>query len=341
MKIILSRKGFDSSNGGFASPIFPDGTLLSLPIPQDSDSGCEYSDISFKYENTQYTYEEIIHNLTNKNPKKYCHLDPDIREVIRKENISNWKAAFGPDTRPHGILRNAGVNEDDGDLFLFFGWFKWVEYLQDKNKWGYNTKVHDDIGQRGLHVIYGYMQIDKIINSRDKPNEFIDKIHEYKWHPHLHNVDPSRIKDLNETLYLPKQDKNAKLTIYGHETDFPAYGTLHYRENCVLTGMDMDTNPPSRFKDWYKWKWFDWMNVGDKKFKMTSQLSKQTYGKNKIQVRVPNKYFLYNPGYCQESVILYNKDNVAENKELESSVVKWAVNDVIKNGWIERDNKTT
>jgi len=33
MKIILSRKGFDSKNGGIASPILPDGALLSLPIP--------------------------------------------------------------------------------------------------------------------------------------------------------------------------------------------------------------------------------------------------------------------------------------------------------------------
>jgi len=33
MKIILSRKGFDSSYGGYPSPILPDKTLLSLPIP--------------------------------------------------------------------------------------------------------------------------------------------------------------------------------------------------------------------------------------------------------------------------------------------------------------------
>ena len=37
MKIILSRKGFDSSNGGCPSPIMPDGTLLSMPIPTDDD----------------------------------------------------------------------------------------------------------------------------------------------------------------------------------------------------------------------------------------------------------------------------------------------------------------
>jgi hypothetical protein len=36
MKVILSRKGFDSEYGGIASPILPDGTLLSLPIPRFS-----------------------------------------------------------------------------------------------------------------------------------------------------------------------------------------------------------------------------------------------------------------------------------------------------------------
>ena len=32
MKVILSRKGFDSANGGILSPIFEDGTMLSFPI---------------------------------------------------------------------------------------------------------------------------------------------------------------------------------------------------------------------------------------------------------------------------------------------------------------------
>ena len=33
MKIILSRKGFDSANGGIVSPIFEDGTMVSFPFP--------------------------------------------------------------------------------------------------------------------------------------------------------------------------------------------------------------------------------------------------------------------------------------------------------------------
>ena len=44
MKIILSRKGFDSGNGGQPSPILPDGTLLSMPIPSN-DSDNTYSTI--------------------------------------------------------------------------------------------------------------------------------------------------------------------------------------------------------------------------------------------------------------------------------------------------------
>lgn len=34
MKLILSRKGFDTHNGGGPSPILPDGRMLSLPIPE-------------------------------------------------------------------------------------------------------------------------------------------------------------------------------------------------------------------------------------------------------------------------------------------------------------------
>ena len=51
MKIILSRKGFDSSNGGISSPILPDGTLLSLPIPGKFDNlsfdDLNYNGVSF------------------------------------------------------------------------------------------------------------------------------------------------------------------------------------------------------------------------------------------------------------------------------------------------------
>ena len=70
MKIILSRKGFDDSNGGCASPILPDGTMLSMPIPSVEDD--------ILYDQLQYNginYADILKQI---NPKNYsyttCHL---------------------------------------------------------------------------------------------------------------------------------------------------------------------------------------------------------------------------------------------------------------------------
>lgn len=50
MKVILSRKGFDSANGGIVSPIFEDGTMISFPIPSndtDTYNSLEYSGTSY------------------------------------------------------------------------------------------------------------------------------------------------------------------------------------------------------------------------------------------------------------------------------------------------------
>ena len=74
MKVILSRKGFDSANGGIPSPIMPDGTLLSLPIPLENENAA-YSDIGW----SGMTYADILRQLNPKRQYEKCHLDPDIR----------------------------------------------------------------------------------------------------------------------------------------------------------------------------------------------------------------------------------------------------------------------
>src|SRR5574337_289673 len=45
MNVVLSRKGFDSGAGGHASPILPDGTMVSLPIPSPLDA-LDYADVA-------------------------------------------------------------------------------------------------------------------------------------------------------------------------------------------------------------------------------------------------------------------------------------------------------
>jgi len=97
MKIILSRKGFDSAYGGNPSPILPNGRLISLPIPSNDDEK-KYDDLKFDDKNTYFDvmsklvpkirYDKKSHEL-NKNTK--CHLDPDIySEIIKREE--GWKA---------------------------------------------------------------------------------------------------------------------------------------------------------------------------------------------------------------------------------------------------------
>ena len=103
MKIILSRKGFDSSNGGSPSPIMPDGSLLSMPIP--SDNSARYTDLHYH----GLSYSDLLHQLNPKFVYDHCHVDPDIREDVWAGRIPNWKPAFGQVNSAQGVLMNAGV----------------------------------------------------------------------------------------------------------------------------------------------------------------------------------------------------------------------------------------
>jgi hypothetical protein len=98
MKVILSRKGFDSTYGGYPSPILPNGEMLSLPIPLDDD--IRYSDLM----TGTSTYYNLMADLNPKIKAKgkwlvldretKCHLDPDIcQDSIERE--PGWKACFG------------------------------------------------------------------------------------------------------------------------------------------------------------------------------------------------------------------------------------------------------
>ncbi len=79
MRLILSRKGFDSSTGGCPSPIFPDGSMIALPIP-DKRSPIRYQDLNWRGRNLG----EVVVKLTRgKQRSDYrAHLDPDLREDI-------------------------------------------------------------------------------------------------------------------------------------------------------------------------------------------------------------------------------------------------------------------
>ena len=58
-RLILSRKGFDSSAGGGPSPILNDGRIFSLPIPQKEKSPHRYLDLKFD----EFNGEDFIKKL--------------------------------------------------------------------------------------------------------------------------------------------------------------------------------------------------------------------------------------------------------------------------------------
>lgn len=203
MKIILSRKGLDSSSGGTPSPILPDGTLLSMPIP--SFDVLKYSDLSYNGS----TYEEIMKSLKAGFPHEHCHLDPDLRQGVRSMAISGWKPAFGQTGAALGVLRNSGISI--GDIFIFFGLFRKTEYDRD----GRLKYVREC---KPVQIVYGYLQIGEIIEDPEQ-------IRKYWWHPHSHVENYTPMKNV---LFVPGERMSICPELKG-------YGVLRYRDDRVLT----------------------------------------------------------------------------------------------------------
>lgn len=176
MKIILSRKGFDSSEqyGQIPSPILPDGTLLSLPLPaNDTRSLVKYGDL----ENVgEHSVAKIVKDLTKGKitPPMRTHLDPDLRRCMLSRS-SGWRPLFGPGCPSHAQMRNQGV--EIGDLILFFGWFREVD--RPNGIYRFVPKAPN------LHVLFGWLQIAEMLPAGPKNRNSAPGWARY--HPHFHN----------------------------------------------------------------------------------------------------------------------------------------------------------
>lgn len=166
MKIILSRKGFDSANGGLVSPIFEDGTMISFPIPsEDVDT----------YDSLYYNgipYSQILHDLRYKGGS-HCHVDPDLDLSRRARKIDGWFPAFGQRSAAATYLKHFGVAP--GDIFLFFGNFHFVMYVDGKYR--YSRNRGNFYHGKDIQVIWGYLQVGEILSTPEKQKEAW-------WHPH-------------------------------------------------------------------------------------------------------------------------------------------------------------
>ena len=225
VKIILSRKGFDSSTGGIASPLFSDGTLLSLPIP-DPQGTVTYGALHWG----QHAVGDLVATLTRGrlDHDARAHLDPDLYGPLCPRQ-PGWRPLFGQDGAAQSHLQNQGVGV--GDLFLFFGWFRAV--TQHGAHYRFVKAAPDQ------HLLYGWLQVGTVLTNTQLTQATPP------WamtHPHCVGGRGPR-----NTVYLA----SAQLTLGGCTTALPGAGYFAgYREIRCLTA-------PGRLRtQWRLPRWF-------------------------------------------------------------------------------------
>lgn len=254
MKFILSRKGFDSSTGGFPSPIFPDNSILSIPIP-DKASPIRYENIRWDED----TLGKIVYDLTNGriHPSDHVHLDPDIKRESLKRN-PGWKPILGQTGSAQGHLYKHNILA--GDIFLFFGLFQKIIIDEGKLIWN----------QQALkkHMIWGWMQIDQILQVDHCDRKELEWA---QYHPHF-----NRKADINNTIYIGKQ----YLNIPKHPgLNIPGSGVFtHASEKLILT--DPESGKPS------VWKLPLWFHPSDNKTPLTYHSNMDRWSKDEISCRL-------------------------------------------------------
>ncbi|EQB87898.1 hypothetical protein J2Z44_001274 [Clostridium punense] len=212
MKIILSRKGFDTAAGGYPSPLFIDEKYhVSFPIPEDNDinkinTGIMYKDLVFR---EGISYSDLMNDLGIKGlENRYAHLDPDLNYHTIQGRKKDWRGLFGQCSSAQSHLANQEIEE--GDLFLFFGWFKDVKKINDN---------YTFIKGTDKQIIWGYLQVGEI--------QSISEHLEYEgWklsHPHYYYRQRK-----NNTAYIARETLS-------FNNSMPGFGCLGYNNSLVLT----------------------------------------------------------------------------------------------------------
>jgi hypothetical protein len=171
MKVIFSRKGFDSQYGGIPSPIFPDGRILPLPIPSDYDA-FRLKDLY----SPDIEVSKVVSDLSRGRIKATArvHHDPDLaRSSVGRAR--GWRPSFGQCGSALRHLQKSGV--DAGDVFLFFGWFKQIECR--RGSWIYKKGAQD------IHLIFGWLEVAEFVDLTVPGSDLLTRQPWVIDHPHV------------------------------------------------------------------------------------------------------------------------------------------------------------
>lgn len=133
LRVVLSRKGFDTGSGGAPSPIVS-GRPISLPIPTRRRSVTTYADLGLGEHVEKVTRGKIARD-------HLCHEDP---------MFTGGQCIFGQCGAAQSHLRNQCVGI--GDVFLFFGLFS-----------------HESTGERH-HRIFGFLRVKEVGSPSSMPS---------------------------------------------------------------------------------------------------------------------------------------------------------------------------
>jgi hypothetical protein len=208
MKLIFSRKGFDSSIGKVPSPILPDRRMIFLPIPaRNANSNIRYRELTMD----EFNLGDMVHTLTKGRIAHgdRVHLDPDLNPAYL-ERKPGWRPLFGQAGAAQGHLLNQNVGP--GDIFLFFGWFQKTQFAHDRLI--YNRE------SQGVHAIFGWLQIEETISA----SRYGRAPQWAAYHPHFQRAKPYP----NDTVYV-----STKLLTLPHtgKTSLPGAGIFRRFSN--------------------------------------------------------------------------------------------------------------
>ena len=147
MKIVFSRKGFDSASGGGPSPIV-NGRALSLPIPDT------YRISRTTFGNLGLGGHARRASRGKLSGRHLCHNDPMF--------LADGRAVLGQCGAAQTHLERQGVGE--GHVFLFFGLFR-----------GDDGETH--------HRIFGYLQVERMVRLEEADDALLDWARSVD-HPH-------------------------------------------------------------------------------------------------------------------------------------------------------------
>ncbi|MBU1606188.1 MAG: hypothetical protein KKD08_05190 [Alphaproteobacteria bacterium] len=134
MRIVFSRKGFDSAAGGGPSPIVG-GRPLSLPIPAGAASRTSYDALGLGEHAQRASLGLIVGG-------DMCHHDP----MFLADEDRGGTCLFGQSgaAQTHLVNQRVGV----GDVFVFFGLFR------------------EEASGEPHHRIFGFMEVADIVDVR-------------------------------------------------------------------------------------------------------------------------------------------------------------------------------